>query len=93
MGRPPRPFDGFPAGDWLLARARALEVERSAPRPLVMGRHLLELGLSPGPYIGKILGACYEAQLDGVFSTMEAGIEHAKGLLAREDESRGDPTQ
>ncbi len=83
MGRPPRPFDGFPAGDWLLARARALEVERSAPQPLVMGRHLLELGLSPGPRIGRLLDACYEAQLDGAFCTVEAGIEHAKNLLAR----------
>lgn len=91
MGRPPRPFDGFPAGDWLLERARALEIERSAPEPLVMGRHLLELGLSPGPSIGKILDACYEAQLDGIFSTVEAGIEHAKGLLVRDRESHGGP--
>lgn len=83
MGRPPRPFDGFPAGDWLLARARALEIERSAPQPLVMGRHLLELGLSPGPRVGRVLAACYEAQLDGAFSTVEEGIEHAKRLLAR----------
>lgn len=84
MGRPPRPFDGFPAGDWLLARARALEIERSAPRPLVMGRHLLEVGLSPGPRVGHILAACYEAQLDGAFCTVEGGIEHAKNLLARD---------
>ncbi len=93
MGRPPRPFDGFPAGDWLLGRARALEIERSAPQPLVMGRHLLKLGLSAGPRIGKILEACYEAQLDGVFSTVEAGVEHAKVLLAREGESCGGPTK
>jgi tRNA nucleotidyltransferase (CCA-adding enzyme) len=26
-GRPPKPFDGFPAGTWLLERARRLEVE------------------------------------------------------------------
>lgn len=84
MGRPPRRFDGFPAGDWLLARARALEIERSAPQPLVMGRHLLELGLTPGPRIGRILNACYDAQLDGAFSTVEEGVEHAKKLLARD---------
>ncbi len=93
MGRPPRPFDGFPAGDWLLARAQALAVERSAPQPLVMGRHLLELGLSPGPRIGKVLDACYEAQLDGAFSTVEQGIEHAKVLLSREGESCGGPAK
>ncbi len=81
MGRPPGRCDGFPAGEWLLKRARALEVERAAPKPLVMGRHLLELGLTQGPRVGRILGACYEAQLDGAFSTVEDGIEYAKGLI------------
>lgn len=84
MGRPPQAFDGFPAGTWLLARARALEVEHQAPRPLVMGRHLLALGLTPGPRIGQVLEACYEAQLDGTFSTMESGIAYAKGVIERE---------
>jgi len=41
-GRPPKPFDGFPAGTWLLEHARRLEIEDQAPTPLVMGRHLLE---------------------------------------------------
>jgi tRNA nucleotidyltransferase (CCA-adding enzyme) len=30
-GCPPKPFDGFPAGTWLLERARRLEVEDRAP--------------------------------------------------------------
>lgn len=81
MGRPPRQFDGFPAGEWLLTRARALEIEQTAPQPLVMGRHLLELGLTPGPRVGQILETCYEAQLDGTFATVEAGIEFAKRLI------------
>lgn len=29
-----------------------------------MGRHLIELGLKPGPAFKPILDACYEAQLD-----------------------------
>ena len=37
------------AMDWFLERARGLGVEHEAPAPLVMGRHLLALGVTPGP--------------------------------------------
>jgi hypothetical protein len=57
-GRPPKPFDGFPAGTWLLERARRLEVEDRAPTPLVMGRHLLEFGVQPGPDMDRLLDEC-----------------------------------
>lgn len=80
-GRPPKPFDGFPAGAWLLERARSLEVEDQAPAPLVLGRHLLELGMLPGPRLGEILDDCYEAQLDGLFTTLDEGLVFAKTQL------------
>ncbi len=80
-GRPPKPFDGFPAGEWLLERARRLEVEDQAPTPLVMGRHLLELGAQPGPDMGRILDECYDAQLDGLFSTLDEGLAYARQIL------------
>ena len=81
-GRPPKPFDGFPAGTWLLERARRLEVEDQAPTPLVMGRHLLELGVQPGPDMGQLLDKCYEAQLDGLFSTLDEGLIYTNNKLA-----------
>ena len=80
-GRPPKPCDGFPAGTWLLERARRLEVEDHAPTPIVMGRHLMELGVPPGPHLGEILDECYEAQLDGEFTAVDPGIAYAKHLL------------
>jgi tRNA nucleotidyltransferase (CCA-adding enzyme) len=80
-GRPPRPFDGFPAGDWLLERAREHKIESSAPQPLVMGRHLIELGLSPGVQFGELLETCYQAQLDGKFATREEGLQFVRRLL------------
>jgi tRNA nucleotidyltransferase (CCA-adding enzyme) len=58
------------AMDWFLDRAREL----------VLGRHLLALGLKPGPRIGEILRAIYEQQLDGKITTTEEGIERAKAL-------------
>jgi tRNA nucleotidyltransferase (CCA-adding enzyme) len=80
-GRPPKPFDGFPAGEWLLDRARKIHVETQAPAPMIMGRHLLELGVPPGPEVGRLLDDCYEAQLDGLFSTLEEGLTYARAQL------------
>ena len=79
-GRPPL-APPFAAGDWLLERARALEVLRAAPRPLVQGRHLIAAGRTPGPDFGPILRACYEAQLAGAFASEEEGVAYLRGLL------------
>lgn len=80
-GRPPKPFDGFPAGAWLLERARQLDVESRAPAPIIMGRHLLDLGVPQGPAVGQLVDECYEAQLDGIFSNVEEGLAFAKQRL------------
>jgi tRNA nucleotidyltransferase (CCA-adding enzyme) len=82
LGRPGLPLDDFPPGAWLLDRAQALAVQDAAPAPLVLGRHLIGLGLTPGPHFGPILSACYEAQLDGRFATVEEGIEFARQVIA-----------
>ena len=52
----------FDAGDAFLAAARAHGVERTAPRDVVLGRHLIERGLRPGPGFGPILERCREIQ-------------------------------
>ena len=52
----------FPAGDEFLSRARELSVEKSAPRDVVLGRHLIARGLRPGPEFGAILERCRELQ-------------------------------
>ncbi len=46
-----------------------------------MGRHLIALGQIPGPHFKDLLEACLDAQLDGVFSDLEDGVEFARGLL------------
>ena len=70
------------AMDWFLDRARALGVEHHAPAPLLLGRHLLALGLTPGPRIGEILKLVYEKQLDGEVTSVEAGIAEARRLIS-----------
>jgi tRNA nucleotidyltransferase (CCA-adding enzyme) len=67
---------------WFLERARALGVEHEAPKPLLLGRHLLALGLQPGPQIGAILRQIYERQLDGEITTAAEGLAAAKEILA-----------
>ena len=69
------------AMDWFVERARALGVEHRPPAPLLMGRHLLALGLSPGPKVGEILQVVYERQLDGKVRNMEEAIDAAKSIL------------
>jgi tRNA nucleotidyltransferase (CCA-adding enzyme) len=67
MGRPPRAAAAPESVKRLLARARELEVQEKPPEPVLMGRHLMALGLPPGKDIGVILDRAYEAQLEGVF--------------------------
>jgi tRNA nucleotidyltransferase (CCA-adding enzyme) len=80
LGREPGQFD-CSAMDWFLDRARALGVQHRAPGPILLGRHLLELGLTPGPRVGEILKAVYEQQLDGTVTTLEEAVAAAKRAL------------
>jgi tRNA nucleotidyltransferase (CCA-adding enzyme) len=74
---------GSEAQDWFIERARELEVEQRAPAPILLGRHLIELGLTPGPKMGEITRAVYEMQLDGRVRTLEEAKAAAQELLAR----------
>jgi tRNA nucleotidyltransferase (CCA-adding enzyme) len=65
----------------LRARARALALEATAPKSLILGRHLVALGLKPGPRFKRILEACFEAQLDGAFSDEAGGMAFLKNYL------------
>jgi tRNA nucleotidyltransferase (CCA-adding enzyme) len=72
------------AMEWFVERARELGVQHAPPDPLVKGRHLLALGLTPGPRVGEVLRQIYEKQLDGSIATLDQGLELA-GALVRQD--------
>ncbi len=76
-------FDCAATTDWFLGRARALGVEHEGPAPLLLGRHVLQLGLPPGPEIGRILKAVYERQLDGDVTSFDEALDAARRLAAR----------
>jgi tRNA nucleotidyltransferase (CCA-adding enzyme) len=71
---------GSEAQEWFIEKVRELQVERKAPEPILMGRHLIELGLKPGPEFKKILDAVYEMQVDGKIADLDAAIAEAKKL-------------
>jgi tRNA nucleotidyltransferase (CCA-adding enzyme) len=79
MGRPPRPAEEPECVRLLLARARALQVEEKPPAAILMGRHLLELGLAPGREVGVILDSAYEAQLEGAFFDLPRALHWLAG--------------
>jgi tRNA nucleotidyltransferase (CCA-adding enzyme) len=71
------------AQEWFIDKVRTLGVERKPPAPILMGRHLLELGLPPGPEVGRVTRAVYEMQLDGRVSDLAAAIDAARAMLGR----------
>ena len=83
-GRPPR-NDEFPEGPWLIKRAEELKIKDSEPKPIILGRHLIERGLKPSPEFGPILEQCFEEQLDGTFKDLEGGLFFLDNLLDSTD--------
>jgi tRNA nucleotidyltransferase (CCA-adding enzyme) len=52
----------FPSGEHFKNRMESLELASQAPKDVVLGRHLIARGLSPGPEFGRILDACRDTQ-------------------------------
>jgi tRNA nucleotidyltransferase (CCA-adding enzyme) len=75
------------AMDWFIERARRVGV--TPPAPLLLGRHVVALGVPPGPRVGEIVKAVYERQLDGEITTVEDAIEAARLLTPRAMPSSG----
>ena len=69
------------AQEWFIQRARELSVEQRPPAPILLGRHLLEMGLTPGPKVGDVTRIVYEMQLDGRVRTLEDAREAARNLI------------
>ena len=63
----------------LLRVAERIRIADQAPKPIVMGRHLMAMGVAPGPDMGKILRRLFELQLDGVFSTVDEALSLVRG--------------
>ena len=58
----------------ILVLSQQLAVDKAGPQPVLLGRHLIDMGMPPGPQMGAILKSAFEAQLDGQFETLNAAI-------------------
>lgn len=73
-GRSPLP-KGLPdAAKTMLVLSRELAVNNAKPKPVLMGRHLVELGHKPGPNFKVLLDRAFAAQLDGEFSDVSGAL-------------------
>lgn len=69
------------AQEWFIEKVKALDIERKAPDPILMGRHLIGLGMTPSPRFREILDKVYELQLDGVVTTLDQAVERARSMI------------
>ncbi|MDG1701828.1 MAG: HD domain-containing protein [Opitutae bacterium] len=83
LGRPPIKVTEDPVSEWLAERSHQLELQASAPKPIILGRHLIALNLKPSPLFKTLLKECFEAQLDGTFNNKTDGLNYLKSLLKK----------
>lgn len=65
----------------LLELAKEVKVENKQYEYILMGRHLIEHGLKPGPRFGEILRASNEAQENGMFQDLDGAKEWLRTYL------------
>lgn len=73
---------GSEAQEWFIEKVRELQIEKNAPEPILMGRHLIEMGMQPSPEFKRILDAVYELQLDGKIVSLEDALEEVRSMCS-----------
>lgn len=51
------------------------------PEPIITGRHLIDLGLKPGPKFKEILRALMDMQFEGEIQSVEDGLHLVKSMV------------
>lgn len=67
--------------DFVILKAGEFANEPIIPAPLISGRDLIDVGLTPGPAFREILEAAQTEQLEGRLSTREAALAWMKEQL------------
>ena len=77
QSREPSPLDFNSLDDianWFVQQKQIYNINKETIKPLILGRDLIPLGVSPGLQMGQYLKQLYELQLDGAFETKEEGL-------------------
>jgi len=87
-GRPPLPASN--PGAEIVALAEQLSVSTGRPTPILQGRHLIAMGMTPGPELGATLERAYHAQIDGAFDNVDDGLAWVARHAANTTDWRAD---
>jgi tRNA nucleotidyltransferase (CCA-adding enzyme) len=81
-GRPPLPATLPESAERIRDMAAAQAVATKPQSALILGRHVLPyFDNQPGPHIGEVTRAAYEAQTDSAFSNEEEALEWLKHFM------------
>jgi poly(A) polymerase len=67
----------------LRRRAAAIAPDEVSPPPLLSGDDLRDMGMSPGPRLGKVLESIHRAQLNEQITAREEAVAMARELMRR----------
>lgn len=66
----------------LMEIAERLSIQASKPKPILGGKHLIELGVKPGKIMGDILKDAFELQLAGHIMDEQQAVDWARSHVA-----------
>ncbi len=73
----------YRAGDWLLEKAKELNVCNEPPKPLLQGRDLIALGIEPSKKYKILLDSVYKEQIAGKLVNKEEAIVYLLELFKK----------
>jgi len=68
----------YHAGEWLLQKSKGLKVINKPLDPLLQGRDLIALGMTPSPQFKEVLDKVYALQLDGKLESRDGAMEYVR---------------
>jgi len=72
-------------GRLVMRRLREIPGGHALPEPLLTGTNLMDMGVKPGPEIGRMLAEAYDAQLNLEVRTRKKAVARAKAILRGRD--------
>jgi poly(A) polymerase len=67
--------------NFLTAKMAEFSQEEIKPKPLLTGNDLQQLGVKPGPSMGKVLHQLMDEQLEGKFTDRDGALARARELV------------
>ncbi|KKL19398.1 hypothetical protein LCGC14_2465870 [marine sediment metagenome] len=69
-------------------QASRIPATRVSPKPILTGRDVIAMGMTPGPGLGKVVKQVYEAQLNERFRSRREALRLARELIAKAGDGR-----